>query len=561
MQPSLFDTIFIDEFAGGGGASTGIEMATGHPIDIAINHDESAIMMHRRNHPYTQHYREDVWAVDPMTATRGRPVRLIWFSPDCKHFSKAKGAALVDKKIRGLAWVVLRWAAKVKPDVIMLENVEEGPVRKGKPIKKKAGQTYQRWRQQLSDLGYDIDTRILCAADYGAPTIRKRFCLVARCDGKHIRFPERTHAPRDSEEVRSGKCLPWRSAAEVIDFSLPAYSIFESREEIKEKYGVRVQRPLKPNTLRRIAKGIDRFVIKSKEPFIVSNNGNNAPHSIHEPVPTITTGNRNLLLSPTLIQYHTEQSDKEVRGQGLRDPLRTIDGSNRYGLAAVHLTQYFSGDGHYHSVEEPLATITTMEREGVVAAHLTEWYGNARDGISLKEPLQTITAKDREALTLVHLAHFKGKDKGQSVRDPLMTVTARDGQFAEIRVGVCKWNGQGDLKYWPKVRELLNTYCGYHLAEDEVIVFDIGGTWYFIGDITLRMLTPRELYNAQGFPADYIIDRDCYGNKISRADQVARCGNAVCPPMAEALVRANLPECCLPKQYTSMKDLHRYMVS
>lgn len=569
-QTSLFDEIYIDEFAGGGGASTGIEMATGRPIDIAINHDESAIMMHQRNHPFTRHYREDVWAVDPITATQGRPVRLIWFSPDCKHFSKAKGAALVDKKIRGLAWVVLRWAAAVKPDVIMLENVEEfttwGPVRKGRPIKKKAGETYRKWYRQLSDLGYKIDTRVLCAADYGAPTIRKRFCLIARRDGQPIKWPERTHAPRNSEEVKSGKCKPWRSAAEIIDFSLPTYSIFESKEAIMEKYGVRVQRPLKPNTLRRIAKGMDTFVIKSAKPFIVpigyGERKGQAPrvHDIENPMSTVVASTKQYLCEPLLIQYHTEQSEKEVRGQGLRDPLRTVDGSNRYGLAAVHLTQYFSGSGHYHTVENPLATITTMEREGVVAAHLTEWYGNAREGLDINEPLQTVTSKDREALTAVHLARFKGKDKGQSVREPLLTITACDGQFAEIRTTVVKWDGQANLGYWSEVRKLLNEYCGYNLADDEVLLLNIRGAWYFISDIGLRMLTPRELYNAQGFPADYIIDRDCYGNKISRSAQVARCGNSVCPPMAEVMVRANLPEC--PKQqFDNMKSLHTAMVS
>ena len=571
-QPSLFDTIFIDEFAGGGGASTGIEMATGRPIDIAINHDESAIMMHKRNHPYTQHYREDVWAVDPLTATRGRPVRLIWFSPDCKHFSKAKGAALVDKKIRGLAWIVLRWAAAVKPDVIMLENVEEfttwGPVRKGKPVKKKAGQTYRKWRSQLADLGYDIDTRILCAADYGAPTKRRRFCLIARRDGEQIRWPERTHAQRDSAEVKTGKLRPWRSAAEIIDFSLPTYSIFESKEQIKEKYGVRVQRPLKPKTMRRIAQGTDKFVIKAKEPFIIpigygerqgqtprvhdvndpmptlvgsakhylcdplmqpfimSNNDNNVPHSMNDPIPTLTTGNRNYLVAPAIVQYHSEQHDGEVRGQGLREPLNTLDGSNRYALSAIHLTQYFS-EAHCHSVTEPVNTLTTKDREGVVAAHL---------------------------------AHFKGKYKGQPLSDPLMTVTARDGQFGLITTKIVKLDGRTDFGYWPKVREMLNEYCGYTLNDDELLLLLINGAWYFIYDIGLRMLTPREQYNAQGFPPDYIIDRDCYGNKISRADQVARCGNAVCPPMAEALVRANLPE-CPKKQYSGMNELHEYMVS
>ena len=562
-QTSLFDTIFIDEFAGGGGASTGIELATGRPIDVAINHDESAIMMHKRNHPYTRHYQEDVWAIYPKDVTNGRPVRLAWFSPDCKHFSKAKGAALVDKKIRGLAWIVLRWAALARPDVIMLENVEEfttwGPVRKGKPIKKKAGVTYVKWRRQLSDLGYEIDTRVLCAADYGAPTIRKRFCLIARCDGQPIIWPERTHAPRDSEEVKSGKCKPWRSAAEIIDFSLPAYSIFESKEVIKEKYGVRVQRPLKPNTLRRIAKGMDTFVIKSAKPFIIQHKYNNKEQDITKPLTTITSVGAHELITPTLIQYHTEQSDKEVRGQGLHDPLRTVDGSNRYGLAAVHLTQYFSGEGHYHSVDDPLATITTMEREGVVAAYLTEWYGNAKDGFDFNDPLHTILSKDHEALTSVFLSKYFSGVTGADVRSPLPTVTASDHN-ALVAVTIAKWDEHTDLKYWPKVRNLLNEYCGYNLADDEILLLNIRGLWYFISDIGLRMLTPRELYNAQGFPADYIIDRDVYGRKISRADQVARCGNSVCPPMAEAMVRANLRECSK-KRFNNMKSLHNAMVS
>ena len=570
-QPTLFDEIFIDEFAGGGGASTGIEMATGRPIDIAINHNESAIMMHRRNHPYTTHYREDVWAVDPITATHGRPVRLMWFSPDCKHFSRAKGAALVDKKIRGLAWVVLRWAAKVRPDIIMLENVPEfvtwGPVRKGKPVKKKAGQTYQRWYRQLTDLGYKIETRVLCAADYGTPTIRKRFYLIARSDGKPIVWPERTHAPRDSEEVKSGKLPPWRAAAEIIDFSLPTYSIFESREQIKEKYGVRVQRPLKPKTMRRIACGTDKFVVRSKKPFIIpigyGERKKQAPrvHSINDPLSTVVTNTKQYLCTPFLNQYHSEQSTKEVRGQGLREPIQTLDSSNRYSLSVVHLTKYFSGEGHYHSVCDPLATLTSMDREALVSAHITEYYGNARDGIDIKDSLPTVTSHDRDALTIAHLAHFKGKNKGQHPLDPLMTITQQDGQFAEITTHVVKWDGCTDLGHWTQARQLLNEYCDYNLADDEVLLLLIKGARYFISDIGLRMLTPREQYNAMGFPADYIIDRDCYGNVISRADQVARCGNAVCPPVAETLVRANLPNECTQKQYTNMDELHRYMVS
>lgn len=569
-QVSLFDNIFVDNFAGGGGASTGIELATGRPIDVAINHDESAILMHRRNHPFTEHYKEDVWQVDPREAVRGRHVRLAWFSPDCKHFSRAKGAALVDKKIRGLAWVVLRWAGLVRPDVIMLENVPEfvtwGPVRKGKPIKKKAGETYRKWYKQLSDLGYKIESRKLCAADYGAPTIRTRFCLIARCDGKPIVFPERTHAPRDSEEVRSGRCKPWRAAAEIIDFSLPCYSIFESKEAIKKKYGVRVNRPLKPNTLRRIARGIDKFFIKSLEPFIIpigyGERKSQSPrvNDISTPLSTVVSSTKQYLCSPTLIQYHSEQQNEHSRGQGLRQPLMTVDGSNRYGLAAVHLTQYFSGEGHYHSVKKPLATITTMEREGVTAAFLSEYYGNARDGINLNRPLSTVTARDREGITSAFLSKFYSGVTGSDVKEPLPTVTAIDHNGL-ITVRLVKFDGRQDLGYWNEVRELLNTYADYNIADDEVMLFFINGTWQYISDIGLRMLTPRELYDAQGFPHDYIIDVDICGNTITRTAQVAKCGNAVCPPLAAAMVRANLPDDCPPEPFVEMSVLHQAMVS
>lgn len=570
-QISIFDNIYVDSFAGGGGASTGIELATGRPIDIAINHDESAILMHRRNHPYTEHYREDIWQVDPVKATRGRHVRLAWFSPDCKHFSRAKGAALVDKNIRGLAWVVLRWAGLVRPDVIMLENVPEFvtwcPVRKGKPVKKKKGETYRKWYNQLSALGYSIDTRELCAADYGAPTIRKRFCLIARCDGKPIVFPERTHAPRDSAEVKKGKYKPWRAAAEIIDWTLPCYSIFESKEAIKERYGVRVNRPLKPNTLRRIARGLDKFVLKSAAPFIVpvgyGERTGQPPrvHDISEPLSTVVSTTKQYVCSPTLIQYHSEQKGEHVRGQSLNDPLMTVDGSNRYGLAAMHLTQYFSGDGHYHSVEKPLATITTMEREGVTAAYLSEYYGTARDGLNLNEPIHTLTAKDREGLTTAFLSDFYGSSRsGFDVKAPLHTQTASN-HFSVVTVKLEKHNGSGNLGYWNEVRALLNAYAGYNIADDEILLLNISGTWFFISDIGLRMLTPRELYDAMGFPHDYIIDRDIDGNRITRTAQVARCGNAVCPPLATALVRANLPEECAAEKYSEMNALHKAMVS
>jgi len=530
-QINILDEMIIDNFAGGGGASTGIELATGRPVDIAINHDPDAILLHKTNHPYTKHLQASVWDVDPREVCAGRKVGLTWFSPDCKHFSKAKGGKPVDKNIRGLAWIVLRWAGTVRPRVIILENVEEfqtwGPVRRGKPVKSKAGQTFRQWKRQLSDLGYKIDHRELIAADYGAPTIRKRFFLIARCDGLPIVWPEPTH----SEHGENG--LPkWKAAADIINWDLLTPSIFDSRQEIKEKYDLYAVRPLADNTLRRIIRGVDKFTIKSGNPFIVSNNNNNAPHDINGAVPTITTGNRNLLLMPnmmaigqtgggdrirgidepintqvskaetcvtaaSLIQYHTEQSEK-VRGQGLEDPLQTIDAANRYGLASANLVEYF-GNGN-------------------------------------------------------PLCKFKGREKGQDLRRPLHTLTTQP-EFAAVNTTVIKYTDNINLYHWPEIRDLLNKYCGYTLADNEVLLLGIENVWYFIADIGLRMLSPRELYNAQGFPDDYIIDYDYKGNTYGKTKQVARCGNAVCPPLATALVRSNLPEYCS-RRYKSMKELN-----
>lgn len=589
-QLDLFDEIIVDNFAGGGGASTGIELAAGRPVTIAINHDPDAILMHKTNHPYTAHYQASVWDIDPREVCGGRPVGLAWFSPDCKHFSKAKGGKPVDKNIRGLAWIVLRWAGTVAPRVIMLENVEEfqtwGPVRRGRPIKSKAGQTFRRFTEQLKALGYVVAWRELVAADYGAPTTRKRFFLIARRDGRPIVWPEPTRAPADSPEVKAGKKLPWRSAAEIIDWSLPCPSIFDTRKEIREKYGLSAQRPLRPNTMRRIIRGVDKFSIKAPEPFLVvvnhaggfrgqgaqeplqtvtakhgygvaapvmvpltmHNNENAAGTKITEPVNTITSsgaGGHQMVITPTLtaigqtgggdrgrkitepthtqvskaeeclvapvmIQYHTEQSEK-VRGQGVTEPVMTIDASNRYGLAAASLVKY---------------------------------YGNDQHGQKISGPLHTVTAKDKEGLTIAHMVKMKGTNLGGSISEPVQTITAGGGHFGVVTTTAVKAESDADLQHWPEIRELLNTYCGYDLGSEDVILFQIDGTSYFMADIGLRMLTPRELYSANGFPPDYIIDRDYKGNSYGKSKQVARCGNAVPPPFAEALVRANLPEWC-----------------
>lgn len=444
-QEDLFREIVVDNFAGGGGASTGIELATGRPVDIAINHDPAAIAMHRANHPETVHYNENVWDVDPREVTKGRKVGLAWFSPDCTHHSKARGGKPRDKNIRGLAWVSVRWAATVKPRVIMLENVEEfqdwGPLdKKGQPIESQKGRTFRSFVHQLRKQGYEVDWRELRACDYGAPTIRKRFFLIARCDGRPIIWPKPTHGDPQSPAVQAGKLKPWRTAGEIIDWSLPVPSIFDTSEEIKHKYGIRAVRPLAENTMRRIGLGIWKFIINNPNPFIAPVDWQAGDHS--GPVAAF------------LAKYHTETTN-DPRGQTLDRPLLTQDTSNRFALVTAHLQRV--------EEENPDA-----ER---VYAFLIAYYGSSI-GQPLDEPLGTVVTKDRFGLVMVK------------------------------------------------------------------------GTTYKIVDIGLRMLEPHELFAGQGFPKSYIFDRDHTGRPIPKKEQVAKCGNAVPPQFAEALVRANLPELC-----------------
>lgn len=458
--------LIVDNFAGGGGASTGIELATGYSVDIAINHDPEAIKMHKANHPNTKHYCEDVWQVDPVKACNGHPVGLAWFSPDCKHFSKAKGGKPKDKFIRGLAWVACRWAGLVRPRVIMLENVEEfktwGPLNRGHhPIKAKQGKTFEKFVSQLTELGYDVQFRELVAADYGAPTMRKRFFLIARCDGKPIVWPKPTHAPADSEAVKAGLLKPYVGAYTQLDFLLPCPSIFDTSEEIKEKYGIRAVRPLAPKTMERIARGLKKFVIESNDPFVIQDENMD-------------------IQAQTIIQYHSETSKDEVRGQTIEDPIMTVDGSNRYGLVTSFLSKFYK-TGIGQDEREPLHTVTTSAGHfGEVRAFMIKYYGDAT-GQDIKNPLDTVTTKDRFGLVTI-----KGVD-------------------------------------------------------------------YQIVDIGLRMLEPRELYGCQGFPDDYIIDHDYTGKTYPRSEQVRRCGNAVCPPIPAALVRANLPDLCVAKRTPNMR--------
>lgn len=549
--------LIVDNFAGGGGASTGIELATGYSVDIAINHDPEAIKMHKANHPNTKHYCENVWAVDPVKACGGHPVGLAWFSPDCKHFSKAKGGKPKDKNIRGLAWVALRWAGLVRPRVIMLENVEEfktwGPLnRRHHPIKSKQGKTFERFVQQLRELGYEVKFRELIAADYGAPTMRKRFFMIARCDGKPIVWPEPTHGPADSEAVKAGLLKPYVGAYTQLDFSLPCPSIFDTAEEIKRKYGIRAVRPLAQKTMDRIARGLKKFVLDNPEPFIIQCNhgGERRQNDIKEPLPTITgkhgygivepkivpymgtnttnhpggncknpihtitTGNQQCLISPTLIQYHSETSKDEVRGQSIEDPIMTVDGSNRYGLVTSFLHKYYDG-------------------------------GYTGAGDTVENPLPTVTSWDHNSLCAVNLIQMNNHCDGRDVKEPIPTITAGDGHFGEVRAFLIKYYGQGTGQ---DVKEPLDTVT----SRDRFGLVTINGTDYQIVDIGLRMLEPKELYGCQGFPDDYIIDHDYTGKTYPRSEQVKRCGNAVCPPIPAALVKANLPELCVTERTPNM---------
>lgn len=604
-QISMWEEKIVDSFAGGGGASTGIELATGRVVDIAINHDPDAILMHKTNHPYTTHYQASVWDVDPLEVTGGSPVGLLWASPDCKHFSKAKGGKPVDKRIRGLAWIVLRWAGTVSPRVIMLENVEEFqtwcPVRRGKPVKSKTGQTFRRFIGQLEKLGYAVEWRELVAADYGAPTTRKRFFLIARRDGRPIVWPEPTHAPANSPEVKVGKKLPWRCAAEIIDWSLSCPSIFDTREQIREKYGLSAQRPLRPNTMRRVARGVDKFVIKSVNPFLVpmgyGERRGQAPrvHDISNPVPTSVGTVKHGVCQPYMVQVNHAG---EFRGQAMDAPMQTITAKHGYGVADPKMipwtvTNTTNSTGHpankpmdtartgggggqiflgasmiqYHTeqtehvrgqeITGPIMTIDAANRYGLTAASLVKYYGSDQHGQGIREPLHTVTAKDREGLTMTHMAKFYGTEFGEPMERPLSTVTASGAHHGLVQTKVVRAYPGADLQHWPEIRELLNQYCGYDLGPEDVILFTIGGAQYFIADIGLRMLTPRELYRANGFPDDYIIDRDYTGNVYGKSKQVARCGNAVPPPFATALVRANLPEWCKGVKIRTMEELEK----
>ena len=590
MSLDLGSELIIDNFAGGGGTSTGLEQAFGRPVDIAINHNAEALAMHAANHPHTKHLCESVWDVDPIKVTGNQPVGLVWLSPDCKHFSKAKGGKPVEKKIRGLAWVTLRWAAKCKPRVIMLENVEEfktwGPLKRvtlrkfdvaGDPYEitewhpdhAMKGKTFDSFIRQLRGHGYEVDWREMRGCDHDTPTIRKRFFLVARRDGIAIQWPDPTHGAPDSIGVRAGKLLPYRTAAECIDWSNPCPSIFTRKK------------PLADATLRRIAKGIMRYVIDAANPFIVGQAAtylspyysDKRPSDARgqlpsEPVKTITTENRHSLVSAVLAgvggragQSRPRGADEPlatitakadgavvsawlaknytgVVGSDLQDPVGTVTSVDHHSLVTALLTEHANASNQrVMPIDEPLRTICAQVKGGhfsMVSAHIQRDMG-ASIGHAADAPLGTVTAGGggKSALITSNLIKLRGTSTAAGTDEPIGTISAGGCHHAEVRAFLVKYYGADQD---PRLEEPLHTVT----SKDRFGLVTIHGQDYRIVDIGLRMLAPRELFRAQGFPEHYIIGDDpSQGLTLTKSAQVRMCGNSVCPPMAKALILAN----------------------
>jgi DNA (cytosine-5)-methyltransferase 1 len=522
------DELIVDNFAGGGGASSGIEAALGRPIDIAINHDPEAIAMHRLNHPRTRHLCEDVFSVDIVQVTEGCPVGLAWFSPDCKHFSKAKGGKPVSKNIRGLAWVAVKWAQLKRPRVIMLENVEEfqtwGPLLEdGMPDPGRSGLTFKRWVSRLRNLGYSkISWRELRGCDYGAPTIRKRLVLVARCDGREIAWPDKSHGP---------DLTPYRTAADCIDWSLPCPSIFLSKAEGR---AIGVNRPLADATMRRIAKGVKRYVLDAASPFIVPiahYNGSDTVQPISEPLRTITAnpkGGSHALVMPFLATYYGANREGGERTASIADPLRTQSTENRHGLVSAFLSRQF-GKSVGSSVEQPIGATTAGGggKSALVTAFLAQHNGGMV-GHDVRKPLSTITMRGtNQAVIASSIVKLRGTNVGHTTNEPLHTVSAGGTHLGGVRAFLMKYYG---VQQDPRLEEPMHTIP----TRGRFALVMVHGEPYVITDIGMRMLAPRELFRAQGFRESYIID----GDGLSKTAQVRMCGNSVCPDVAEAVVRA-----------------------
>lgn len=619
--------IVVDCFAGGGGASVGLERAIGRQVDVAINHDKEAIAMHMANHPETKHYCENLWEVDPVEVCEGRNVGAAWFSPDCTHFSKAKGKTPKKKEIRALAWIVCRWAARVRPRVIFLENVEEfvtwGPLdRHGQPVKELKGKTFAGWIRQLRELGYEVEWKNIIASDHGSPTTRKRLFLIARCDGQPIVWPAASHGSvkQIKKEIRQqgfSNRQKWRTAAEIIDWSIPCPSIFLTPEQAKEQ-GCR--RPLAEKTMKRIAEGVRRYVIETADPFIVKVNhgsehfrgqsveralqtvtasngygvvtpyisrvfGQSVGSPVDHPIGTLTQENKTALITPVISSSAYTKSTG--RGKYIYHPeeaLRTITTANDKVVIAPYI-QALQHGGSSRRLDHPIHTITASNKDCnlLISPQLMSYYGERPGqkgrGREMDCPIPTITTENRVAVVSAFIAKHFGGMVGIGAERPFPTITTRGTQNQLVFVNLIK-NNHG-AKQWFDVNEPVRTICaqGTHRAvvesklsrinECRAFLFKYygsGGQWngltepaptitsrdrlalgivlvngepFQIVDIGMRMLTPRELFNAQGFPSDYDIDTGLNGKQATKKTQVARCGNSVCPQPATAVVRAN----------------------
>jgi DNA (cytosine-5)-methyltransferase 1 len=592
--------LIVDSFAGGGGASVGIERALCRSPDVAINHDAEALAMHRANHPHTRHYATDIFEIDPRVVCRNQPVGLAWFSPDCTHHSKARGGKPIrqaGKKSRALAWVVVKWARDVRPRVILLENVEEfadwGPVVEkvggdGAPLlhpdgtpwyvpcDRRRGSTFRKWVRSLERLGYAVEWKQLRACDYGAPTVRKRLFVIARCDGKPIRWPKPTHGRPDSPAVKSGRLQPWRTAAEIIDWSIPCPSIFLTPEQAKL---IGCRRPLKENTLKRIAAGLKRYVLDAAKPFVVyCNHGGDwfRGRGVDEPAATVTASRDAVgLVTPYVTTYHGPKTDGENRGSSVEEPLRTQHTENCFGVVTPFaVPRYGERDGQQpraSSVEQPLPTVTpTANGASLVAPVLSREFGNSI-GQPTDEPAATVMpgGGGKSALVQAFLAQHNTGMVGHHPDRPLSTITQRGTQQQVVAASFLSQQrtsntggGTGDINQPVRclttannvahVMAFLQKYYGNErdgvslenptptvTTKDRLGVVTVDSIDYQIVDIGMRMLTPRELFAAQGFPPGYVLNPVHDGRPLSKSSQVRMCGNSVCPDVAAALVRAN----------------------
>lgn len=583
-------------FAGGGGSSEGMREA-GFDPDYALNHNATALWMHQVNHPDCTHLCDDATEVRPLTLEPGRRIRVFWASPDCTHFSVARGSAPKSPRIRGLAWCILPWAKLRQPDVIFIENVREfltwGPLdAEGQPIKRMKGETFRKFVRRLRQAGYIVEWRELNAADYGAATTRKRLFIIARRDGEAIEWPKPTHAPPDLAEELG--LLPYASAASIIDWSIRCPSIFLSQEDAKAE-GLRIKRPLVAATLSRVAKGIERYIIKSPNPFIVpvTHHGKRNIRTTADQLPTITAAHRGelMLAAPTIVPIlnrtwapdRVDAADVPLRtittakggefmlaeasltaatldrhfgtnvaGKDIQDPAPTImsdGGGGKLSVIAASLTTFY-GRSVGSDVNDGVLTITGKDRHGVVSANLTSYYGTGV-GSDVREGVRTITGEDRHGLTSVFLEQANTGVVGHDVREGVSTITGRATQQRLIEARLQAMGAAPDSRRRAVLRFLWDHFgepteadwtapMGSDLARLRFGLVVVKGVVFEIADIGMRMLTVRELFCAQGFRPDYIIDRDPWDRPISGTAATLMVGNSVPPPLARALCAANL---------------------